>query len=492
MRTRKRTRRQFILPNRAQLLLLANVNLDSIAPVGSVLRSLDELVDQLDTSEIEKGYDLESELGNEPIHPKTHIKVSLYALHNCRFSLRKIEEDTRNHLGYRWLTGNKQIDHSTIGKFLARYKKEILDLFTQTVMISTEQALVDFDVLAIDTVKIRANASYKKFKNQKQLEEEENKVRNKIGTVIEEVLNEEEALQSAEKKTLAKRAEKLEEAKEILKKRVEAKSEGKSKKEKEKIKNKEKINTTDFDCGLMQQGNGEINASYAITTATDSKNDIITHFQVNEENNDAEALIETVEGSSEKSGGGHKIVEADSGFSSISNLEKLKEMKQKALIPDRRKEAEDKNGLSKGNYDRSKFKYNKRKDEYKCPSGKRLGKIGEVKINGRMHNRYSNKEACKECLNKIDCTKSVFRTVTRDQNEEIKEKMRKQLDKSKNKILYKKRSHAAESPYGQIKHNIKYKIVMRRGREKIAMEMALLFMLHNMQKLRKTKLMKGY
>jgi len=62
-------------------------------------------VDQLDTTEIEKNYDLESEPGREPFHPKTLIKVALYALHNCRFTLRKMEEDTRNHLGYKWLRG---------------------------------------------------------------------------------------------------------------------------------------------------------------------------------------------------------------------------------------------------------------------------------------------------------------------------------------------------------------------------------------------------
>jgi len=102
--------RQFKLPNRDQNYLLMNVNLDSIAPLGSALRSIDSLVDVLDTSEIEKKYDLESAQGNVSLHPKTFIKVSLWAIHNCRFSLRKIEEDTANNLGYKWLTGGVVID----------------------------------------------------------------------------------------------------------------------------------------------------------------------------------------------------------------------------------------------------------------------------------------------------------------------------------------------------------------------------------------------
>jgi transposase len=157
--------RSFRVPNRMQLLLLIQVSLDSIAPVGSVLRCIDELVDQLDTAEIEKNYDLESEQGREPFHPKTLIKVALYALHNCRFTLRKMEEDTRNHLGYKWLAGDEVIDHSTMGYFLSRYKDQIVELFTQVVLLCAEQELVDFEVLAIDSVKLRANASYKQSRD---------------------------------------------------------------------------------------------------------------------------------------------------------------------------------------------------------------------------------------------------------------------------------------------------------------------------------------
>ena len=55
----------------------------------------------LDTGEIEKTYDLYSENGREPIHPNTQIKMGLNALHNCRFSLRKMEYDIEHHLGYK-------------------------------------------------------------------------------------------------------------------------------------------------------------------------------------------------------------------------------------------------------------------------------------------------------------------------------------------------------------------------------------------------------
>ena len=53
--------RSFIVPNRKQKLLLTEIDLDSIAPVGSALRYIDELVEMLDTSAIEETYDLGSD-----------------------------------------------------------------------------------------------------------------------------------------------------------------------------------------------------------------------------------------------------------------------------------------------------------------------------------------------------------------------------------------------------------------------------------------------
>ena len=58
------------MPNRKQRLLLTEIDLDSIAPVGSAQHYIDELVEMLDTGAIEGTYDLESEQGRNPIHPK--------------------------------------------------------------------------------------------------------------------------------------------------------------------------------------------------------------------------------------------------------------------------------------------------------------------------------------------------------------------------------------------------------------------------------------
>lgn len=475
--------RTFKTPDRNKSYLFTNVSLDSIAPIGSVVRTIDELVEKLNTSDIESTYDLKSEKGREPIHPKTLIKVALYALNNCRFSLRKMEEDTKKHLGYRWLTGDEEIDHSTMGKFLVYYKEQIIEMFSQTVLLCMEQELVDFKVLAIDTVKIRGNASYKQSKNLKAIEKEEKKIKARLRELIENQNDNE--LEELEKEQLDYRNLKLEEAKKILEDRIKAKEhKAKTEKAKSEIKKKEKVNITDQDVQIMEQRNGEKNPSYGITTTTDAGNDVVTHFQMNQENNDAVVLIPAIEGSKEQIGKKHKVVDADSAFSSIENLKQLEQDKQEALIPDRRYEAKERGNITNKEYDRSNFEYNFEKDEYICPQGKVLSKTGTYEINGRDYNRYSNPKACKNCSKRKECTKSSCRVINRDVDEEVKERMQSKLEEEKNKELYKQRAHACESPYGHIKHNLKYKIIMRRGIEKAKMEIALIFMLHNMMKIR--------
>jgi transposase len=473
--------RNFQIPNRNQQLLFAHIDLNTIAPVGSPLNVIDTLVDQLNTEEIEKRYDFESLQGREPFHPKTLIKGALYAIHNCRFSLRKIEYDTLHHLGYRWLTGDKVIDHSTLGKFLCEHRTRIVELFSRIVEIGIEKELIDFDVLAIDTVKIRANASYKRFRNTEGLEKERQKIKEKLKELVSNAEKESEA----EIEVLKKRESKLEEAAAILKERVAADTDSATDSIREQILEKAKINLTDSDCALLQQANGEINSAYSITTAVDSGHDFITHFQVNDGCNDAKALMETIEGSEDQTDSAHAVVVADSGFFSMDNLEKLEEKNQKALIPDKRLEVEERGVGAKGDFDRSWFQYNKEKDWYICPCRERLEPSGRVTQNGRTYIRYMNRAACGGCKAKGQCTKSAQRIIMRDQNEKLKEKMRKDLSGKRNREIYKQRSHCVESIYGQVKHNLNFRILKRRGHDKVEMEIAMIFMLHNILKIGK-------
>ena len=47
----------------------------------------------------------------------------------------------------------------TMGYFLARFHQKVVKLFSKVVGICREKGLVEFDLLAVDSVKMRANAT---------------------------------------------------------------------------------------------------------------------------------------------------------------------------------------------------------------------------------------------------------------------------------------------------------------------------------------------
>lgn len=476
---------QFIKPDRDQLLMLETFDLNSIATVGSKVYIIDQIVDRLDTSNIEKRYHTDISSGNPAIHPKTIIKVCLMAIENCRFTTRKMEEDTRNNLVYKYLTGNRVIDHSTIGKFLSKFILEIVELFSQIVTICQEENLIGFDILAIDTVKIKANASYKNTLNKKGLSKKKEKLKKKIKELIENADKTEQSQIDA----INKKLEKIKKAEKKLSELIAEESKNKTSKEKIKIEGNNKINITDHDPSIMSQANGEHNVMYAISTGTDAKIDIITDFEVSGKIDDTASLFPVIDGSKEITGEKHEHYPADSGFASLENYETAEKNDIDLYVPDKRKEAEENDQTTKKEYDKGNFKYNRRTDTYKCPRGNKLYMVQKITgSDGRGKKVYSNFAACKKCLKFINaCTrnKQGYRTITRDEKEDLKDKMRKKLNSKCGKNIYKKRSHVSESPYGNIKSNKKFKEFMRRGIDKVEMECALLFMLHNIMKLGK-------
>ena len=75
----------------------------------------------------------------------------------------------------------------------------------------------------------------------------------------------------------------------------------------------------------MQQANREQNPVYSVSSATNTANDIISHFQVHTRNDNEAALMDDIQGRRDKPGTAHKPVDADSGFASKDNYESLEQ-----------------------------------------------------------------------------------------------------------------------------------------------------------------------
>ena len=125
-------------------------------PGEHLARGVWSIVEQLDTTSLEKNY---SALGRRGYHPKRILAVWVYAsligLHHSTKLARACVTDA----ALRWLCGGDRPS----GPTLRRARMNNADLFAlaieRTIALAAEMNLVDIDDLAVDSVRIRAHAS---------------------------------------------------------------------------------------------------------------------------------------------------------------------------------------------------------------------------------------------------------------------------------------------------------------------------------------------
>ncbi len=114
------------------------------------------VVDKQDLRAWEAAY---SEEGQRPYHPALLLKVLLYAFALGVRGSRKIEQRVKEDLGFRYLAGGAEPDHKTICEFLRRHGRRVNDLFTAVLEQLQGAGLGTLGVVALDSTRVKANAS---------------------------------------------------------------------------------------------------------------------------------------------------------------------------------------------------------------------------------------------------------------------------------------------------------------------------------------------
>ena len=91
-----------------------------------------------------------------------------------------------------------------------------------------------------------------------------------------------------------------------------------------------------------------------------------------------------------------------------------------------------------------------------------------------------------DCEFKTECTKGERRSIQINEKlENYKTKAREMLNSERGIELRKKRGSDVETPFGNIKHNHKFKRFQLRGKNKVNIEMGLMAIGHNIKKIAK-------
>jgi transposase len=417
-------------------IMLMPPSLDEKVPEAHLARYISKVVDELDMEDIEKGY---SELGCSAYNPRMLLKLLIYGYSINIRSSRRIQRESREDVIFMWLAGLQEPDFRTISDFRKERIKDIKALFTQVLNTCRELGIVRCGKISIDGTKIEANSSRNKLTYRKSLDKRKIKYEEEVERILEEAERidaEEDRLYGDKDGYSMDKAYTADDIKKALKKIQKEKEKLNRKVEKTKDKLEvieKKIETmgnernsfgnTDKDATLMLMKEGNLDVGYNVQIATE--NQVIVAFDISHRPNDVHLLrpmIEEVERNLRQT---PEAFIADKGYSSQSNLEYLEKRNIKAAIPHQ-------------NYD---------------------------------YDRVKRK-------------KGTYRLSKNLAYEKLKLKMMDFLETDEGKGLMDKRKYEVEPTFGDIKHNMGFRKFLLRTNLKVATEIGLISIAHNIKKMK--------
>ena len=410
--------------NRDQLMLLPP-SINDFVEDGHITRTIDEIVERLDTKAIENQY---SELGRPAFHPKMLLKVLLYAYGSGLRASRKIEDACKSNLYYMYLSGMQVPDFWTICLFRRRFANEVEGLFCQVVRLCVEMGITRLGRISLDGSKLRASASAKRTKTKAEIEKLMRRVREEINKALAEA----EAIDEEENRLYGdRRGDEL--PKEIRKKEVRLKRLDEALKRLEEDE-KEKVNLTDAEANFMQERHGVIKPAYNCQVAATPEQVIVAYDTVCDATDikQLEPMVEKVE---ENTGERVEEVKADCGYASEGNYEYAVETKKIDIyMPDKGFVKERKRCMKEG---------------LPFPS--------------------------EELILKSNTEKSIAAII------------REKLSIPENYRKYKARMYEIEPVFGHLKFNLGYRHFLLRSQKKVKGEFGLMCAAYNLMKIWKAK-----
>jgi transposase len=377
-----------------------------------------------------------------------------------------------------YLSALQQPDFRTINRFRKGNVDLLRGFFVQIVGLCVELGMVSIGTIAIDGTKLKANASYRRTKRGKELDEE----MKEIDKQIESMLRESEEVDQREDELMGE-DEGLYEVPDELKDKQRLRERLRGAKEKILKRGSKEINLTDEEATTMLHLGYRADPSYNGQIAVEESHGVIVAATLSNNPADYEALEELVRQTKENTGDKPSEVLGDSGFSSYENLEYLEEEEIEGYIPDQGMESIRKGTCQHPEFHKSGFKYDEGGDHFHCPMGKPLSFRGLQKREGKPDLRIYRCLDCLGCERKSECTKADYRTISLDSRESLMQKMRDRLESEEGRAKYGKRKWMVEPVFGDMKQNRNYRGLLLRGKLKAMGEFLMMCIAHNVRKI---------
>ncbi len=441
--------------------------LDEYVGEENICRVIDAFLNKADLVKMGFKHAKPNPIGQRSYSPWAMSKLFLYGYLNRVRSSRRLEKETQRNVEVMWLMEGLQPDDKTISNFIKDNLKALKQLSREFVRLCIEFELIGKETEAIDGTKMKANCSKRKYytseKAQKALERIDQKI-DEYMAMLEENDRKEMQEPKSNKENVLKALKNLKTKRE----KVEAAL------SEMEASGKDGINIVDGEARLMKKsGSKDCDMCYNLQLAVDNKHGMIVVNEVTDSCNDINELSGMCEKTAEVLGTKNFNVPADCGYCNGEEIKKCEEMGVACLVPKPWPSHQPKNP----DYCRDQFIYDETENCYTCPAGNQLRYVRTRERGG--FKVYSNREACKKCPVKSECTKSkTLREIERNPNQEYID--RADARAKEKKELYKRRQVLSEPPNGVIKRQWGYDHFLRRGKEAASGEAALMTLAYNM------------
>jgi transposase len=438
--------------------------LDDYVADDNPVRVIDVFIDDLDISGL--GFKSEPAATGRPgYRPKTLLKLYVYGYLNRVQSSRRLEVEAQRNIELMWLTGRLAPDFKTIADFRKDNGEAIRLVCSAFVQLCRKAGLLSTRLVAIDGSKFKAVNSRDRNFTQAKMKRRQQDLEKSIARYLDELAEADAAEPDADDaETMKAKIEKLKEEMQRLKKL-----------ESRMLKAPDKqLSLTDPDARSMNyRGSGMV--GYNVQSVVDSKHHLIIAHEVSNTGSDRQQLSPMAKEAKAVLGLKTLKVVADRGYYNSDELRACELAGIRTYVP----KSTTSPNKAKGYFDRSRFKYIKRSDQYECPAGERLKLHTERVEDGKMLKRYWT-SACSRCAIKPQCTNGKERRISRWVHEEVLERAQRRLEKEPE--MMKARRCLVEHPFGTLKSWTSSTHLLTKTLPSVSTEMSLQVLAYNMKR----------
>ncbi len=443
------------------------LSIKDMIPKDHICFMVEEFVESLEFSNFDMNYD---GAGHPAYHPRIVMKILIMGMLSKVRSSRKLAAACHENFVMMYLAEKISPDFRTIARFRKDNPEFVKNAFKKTVELASKTKLVDLSFISIDGSMLKANASKKKYFDKKGLD--------KLDKAIDKMVEEDIALDEFEEQIFGDKEEGLtgideRDLRRIVRDYRESENKKKIKKKIKRAKGElekyflKKSSISDPESRMMQNKKGFSELSYNSQISV-SRNQIIVANDVCQDGHDAHQFIPQVENIKEniKLRKNTKIG-VDCAYSDAKNI-KFAEDKGIDLYVPSRAQAQEFDGKEQSlNHDN--YEYDWKKDELIVGKYRFYFKGCYARKSGKKILMYYN-----DRLKRKKDVPFYFRERLR---------MRDKMSTDEGKRIYSLRKITAEPVYGNIKANLGFREFLLRGIEKVKIELNLVCIAHNLQKI---------